>query len=419
MDNIIKVRGARQHNLKNVDLDIPKNKLVVFTGVSGSGKSSLAFDTIYAEGQRRYVESLSTYARQFLGIMDKPDVDLIEGLSPAISIDQKTTSRNPRSTVGTVTEIYDYFRLLYAKVGHPHCPVCGREIASQSVDQIVGSIMAMVTGTLSVSRIARFLVLAPVVVDKKGEFSALFDNLRAKGFKQIRVDGYVKDIQDDFVLIKTNKHTIEVAIDKFSVNAKDFKDKVYRDGIKIRLSDSVEQALKLTEGLVILSEIKDKGFDMPAIPKEFEDHLYSERFACPVDNVQLPEIEPRTFSFNSPQGACTNCNGLGSVMEVDQKRIFSGELSITEGGILPFSTMFENDTWYSRLIWAVCSQNNIDARTPIKNLSDKAKSVLLMGTGDRVYKVLGTNRFGEGTKIQRKLWGAYSGAYSALHSNRF
>ena len=219
MENTIKIRGARQHNLKNIDLEIPKNKLVVLTGVSGSGKSSLAFDTIYAEGQRRYVESLSTYARQFLGIMEKPDVDHIEGLSPAISIDQKTTSRNPRSTVGTVTEVYDYLRLLFARIGHPHCPVCGREISHQTIDQIVEHSIELITNETKKGKAGRFLVLSPVVADRKGEFSSLFDNLKAKGYKQVRVDGYIKDLSEDFILIKTNKHSIEAVIDKISLSS--------------------------------------------------------------------------------------------------------------------------------------------------------------------------------------------------------
>src|SRR6185369_11969025 len=256
MDNLIKVRGARQHNLKNVDLDIPKNKLVVFTGVSGSGKSSLAFDTIYAEGQRRYVESLSTYARQFLGIMEKPDVDMIEGLSPAISIDQKTTSRNPRSTVGTVTEIYDYLRLLFAKAGHPHCPICGREIKSQSIDEIVQSVKRQIFAIAKETKSARFFILSPVVSDRKGEFTSLFENLKSKGYRQVRVDGHIKDISDDFVLIKTNKHTIDAVIDKISLSSTDIKDEGFVKNFESRLSDSVEQALGLSEGLVIACHVK-------------------------------------------------------------------------------------------------------------------------------------------------------------------
>lgn len=402
MDNshqYIRVRGARQHNLKNVDLDIPKNKLVVFTGVSGSGKSSLAFDTIYAEGQRRYVESLSTYARQFLGIMEKPDVDSIECLSPAISIDQKTTSRNPRSTVGTVTEVYDYLRLLYARVGHPHCPVCGEEISGQSVDQIVDSVMGMIKSTVKLHRQGRFMLLSPLVVDKKGEFEQLFANLRSKGLTSVRVDKHIKDLSEDFVLIKTNKHTIEAVVDKFSLARTDIKNALFEESFKSRISQSIETALALSDGLVILSQILDKGFEIPANPKEFFDNLYSEKFACPKDNIQLPEIEPRTFSFNSPQGACSQCSGLGKILKADADLVLSKELTVSEGGILPFSTMFEHDTWYSRLIFQVCHENGIDPKTQIGNLSQAKIDILLGGTGERIYKVKGTNRFGNETYI--------------------
>ena len=399
MENTIRIRGARQHNLKNISVDIPKNKLVVFTGVSGSGKSSLAFDTIYAEGQRRYVESLSTYARQFLGIMEKPDVDLIEGLSPAISIDQKTTSKNPRSTVGTVTEIYDYLRLLFARIGHPHCPVCGREISYQSLDEILASVLNLLKVTLKNKRMGRFIILSPVVIDKKGEFSSLFDNLKAKGFRQVRVDGYVKDLTEDFVLIKTNKHTIEVLVDKISLSSKDLKNNIFLENLKSRLSDSLEKALNLSEGNVIVSEVLDESFEMPETPKKFKDHLFSEQFACPIDNIQIPEIEPRTFSFNSPHGACPGCNGIGRILKVDKDRIFSEEISITEGGIMPFSNIFEHNTWYSRLILTVCRENSIDPRIPIKHLTQEQCNLLLFGTGDREYKVEGTNRFGRFTHI--------------------
>lgn len=397
--DFIKVRGARQHNLKNVDLDIPKNKLVVFTGVSGSGKSSLAFDTIYAEGQRRYVESLSAYARQFLGVMQKPDVDAIEGLSPAISIDQKTTSHNPRSTVGTVTEIYDYLRLLFARVGHPHCPICGRESSSQTLDQIVEAVLTLLEGTSKKEKLSRFVILSPVVTDRKGEFSTLFENIKAKGFRRVRVDGVVKDLEDDFLLIKTNKHSIEVIIDRIGVSYKDIKNQVYKDNVKSRLSDSITQALQMSDGMVVVSEIKDKGYEIPDFPKVFEDHLFSEKFACPVDNISLPEIEPRTFSFNSPHGACPRCTGLGKILEVDRERVFSLELSIMEGGILPFSAIFEHDTWYSRLLVEVCNKNGINPHTAIKNLTKEERELLLVGTGGREYSVNGTNRFGRRTTI--------------------
>ena len=408
MENVIKIKGARAHNLKNVQLELPKNKLIVFTGVSGSGKSSLAFDTIYAEGQRRYVESLSTYARQFLGVMEKPDVDFIEGLSPAISIDQKTTSRNPRSTVGTVTEIYDYFRLLFARVGHPHCPVCGREISTQSVDQIVDSILELIKVSAKTKKQARIIIFAPVVRDKKGEFSGLFDNLKAKGFKKARVDGQLRDLARDLVLIKTNKHSLDAEVDRISVGIKDIKSRVFLDNLKSRLTDSVEQALKLTDGNVFVSEVLDKGLTLPEFPKEFLDHLYSQKFACPVDNISLPEIEPRSFSFNSPHGACPTCNGIGRVLKVDVEKVFAGEISILEGGILPFKNMFEHDTWYSRLVLTVCEKNRINPRANTNSLLTRDKKILLFGTGNKTYKVEGTNRFGRKTYIYEEFTGIVS-----------
>ena len=289
MQETIKIRGAREHNLKNIDLEFPKNKLVVFTGVSGSGKSSLAFDTIYAEGQRRYVESLSSYARQFLGVMAKPDVDLIEGLSPAISIDQKTTSANPRSTVGTITEVYDYLRLLFARIGHPHCPICGREIANQSLDQIVGGVIDFIKNSAKDKKLVKLLFFSPLVEGRKGEYSGLLENLRAKGYKRVRIDNVMHKLDEEIILIKTNKHTIEVEVDRISVSS--------LDNLSGRITQSVEEALKLSEGLVIMSEVKDIGFGIPEIPKSFTDHLFSERFACPVDNIQISENQPPTFSF--------------------------------------------------------------------------------------------------------------------------
>ena len=361
MNDYIKVRGARQHNLKSVNLDIPKNKLTVLTGVSGSGKSSFAFDTLYAEGQRRYVESLSTYARQFLGIMEKPDVDSITGLSPAISIDQKTTSRNPRSTVGTVTEIYDYLRLLFARVGHPHCPICGTEISMQTLEEIVNKIILMK---------GRFYILAPVVKDRKGEFSALFDNLISKGYSRVRIDGVYKELQDDFALIKTNKHTIDVVIDKLTLQGQTLQ------SLKSRLFDSIGQALKLADGYVILSEIKDSSFVIPDYPKLYVDHLFSEKFSCPKDNISLPEVEPRSFSFNSPHGACPSCTGLGKLLKVVPELVFSKELSIMEGAILPFSSMFERETWYSQKILKLCEESNINTHIPFDDLSIESKKII-------------------------------------------
>jgi excinuclease ABC subunit A len=401
----IKVRGARQHNLKNINLDIPKNKLVVFTGVSGSGKSSLAFDTIYAEGQRRYVESLSTYARQFLGIMDKPDVDTIEGLSPAISIDQKTTSKNPRSTVGTVTEIYDYLRLLYARIGHPHCPVCGREISFQSLDQIVEKSLSLIKEIADSKGKMWFLILSPVVQGRKGEFSNLFDNLKSKGFKQARVDGYIKNLDEYLALIKTNKHSIDAVIDRITVTKKNLRDKAFLDNLKIRLSDSIQQSLNLSNGLVTISDVLDEGFSLPEFPKKFQDHLFSERFSCPIDNIEISEIEPRTFSFNSPYGACPKCTGLGRILKVDPDLVFSEEISISEGGILPFKNMFEHDTWFSRLLLQFCKENEINPRVNIGTLSKEQIELLLYGTGDKEYKVEGTNRFGKETYIYERFIG--------------
>jgi excinuclease ABC subunit A len=410
MENYIKIRGARQHNLKNIDLDIPKNKLVVLTGVSGSGKSSLAFDTLYAEGQRRYVESLSSYARQFLGIMEKPDVDTIEGLSPAISIDQKTTSHNPRSTVGTVTEIYDYLRLLFARIGHPHCPVCGREISHQTLDQIVDQSLNLISETAKKDKKAWFLVLSPMVEARKGEFSQLFENLKSKGYRQVRLDGYIHDLSEDLILIKTNKHSIEAVIDKISVSPANLKDKVFYDNLKSRLADSIQQALNLAEGMVILGQVLDKEFTMPAAPKKFEDHLFSERFACPIDNISLPEIEPRTFSFNSPQGACPTCTGLGKILKVEPELIFSPQLTIMEGGILPFANMFERETWYGRLVRQMCQENKIPTNLAIGEMTKEQRDILLNGTGTRQYHVYGTNRFGRETYI----WEGFTGFIAEL-----
>ena len=296
----ILVRGARQHNLKNVDLDIPKNKMVVFTGVSGSGKSSLAMDTIYAEGQRRYIESLSAYARQFLGVMDKPDVEKIEGLSPAIAIDQKTTSKNPRSTVGTITEIYDFLRLLFARVGHPHCPNCGREIQRQSSEEITQKIIELVSQEtdFKTERGVRFFIFSPVVKDRKGEYSTLFENLKKQGIIRARVDGDIRELGEDFQLIKTNKHSIDGLVSRYVLNNKKFKNEKDKKETESLIFQSVETALRLSNGGVMVTIVKDKTFDFNENPKHYEDHLFSENFACPVCNISLPDIEPRTFSFN-------------------------------------------------------------------------------------------------------------------------
>lgn len=388
-DTII-IKGAREHNLKNIDLEIPKNKLVVLTGISGSGKSSLAFDTLYAEGQRRYVESLSSYARQFLGIMDKPDVDYIEGLSPAISIDQKGASHNPRSTVGTTTEIYDYLRLLFARVGHPHCPLCGAEVSRMSVEQIVEKIKNKI---LNIKNMERVMILAPVVKDRKGEYSQLFEDLKKKGFSRVRVDGHVRDLFEDFVLIKTNKHTIDVIVDRLVLDKKSIQD----NNIYSRLHQSIETALKLGEGYIIISHVLDPSLEFPQYPKKMEDHLYSEKFACPLDNISLPEIEPRTFSFNSPHGACQNCTGLGVLLKIDPFAILNPNLTIAEGGVLPWSHLGETETWFSRLIEAVGREYGFDLNTRIHLMSEEIKTILLFGAGEKQFKVEGKNREGKWT----------------------
>ena len=310
------VHGAREHNLKDVTVRLPRNALICVTGLSGSGKSSLAFDTIYAEGQRRYVESLSAYARQFLQMMEKPDVDSIDGLSPAISIDQKTTSRNPRSTVGTVTEIYDYLRLLYARVGRPHCPICGRPIAGQSIESIVDQVLRLPEGT-------KFTINAPVVRDRKGEYKDLLEQLRGEGFTRVRVDGEERLLEDEIELDKKFKHTIEVVVDRLSM----------KSDLRHRLTDSVETALALAEGLVTVAVV------------DGDELTFSERFACPEHGVGLPELQPRIFSFNSPHGACPRCTGLGAQQEIDPDLLVPDpELSIAEGALVPWSV--GNSTYY-------------------------------------------------------------------------
>jgi len=315
LDKII-VKGARENNLKNVSFEFPKNKFVVFTGVSGSGKSSMAFDTLFAEGQRRYMESLSSYARQFLGNMKRPEVDMIEGLSPSIAINQKAISHNPRSTVGTVTEIYDYLRLLFARIGHPHCPNCGREVMPQTSKQIVTQIINTLKQEVS-STPSRFLILSPLVRNKAGDFRGLVENLRKQGFKWLRIDNKIIDLYADFGIVKSNKHDIDAVCDRVSVSKESLKN---TDNLYGRLIDDVELALKLSNGQVIISRIDDPGFDFPENPKEFKETLYSENFACPVCNISLPPIEPHLFSFNSPQGACPECKGLGSKYQIDRTK---------------------------------------------------------------------------------------------------
>lgn len=400
----ITITGAREHNLQNIDLTIPKNKLVVFTGLSGSGKSSLAFDTLYAEGQRRYVESLSSYARQFLGVMQKPDVDHIEGLSPAISIDQKTTSHNPRSTVGTITEIYDYLRLLFARVGRPHCPNCGREVAPQTLDQIITLALDELTSRASAQPV-RVLLMSPVVREKKGEFSGLLDNLRQKGFQRARIDGTTYDLQEDLSLLKTNKHTIEVILDRLSVSRAQLKDPKERKTLRSRLTQSIEQALELSGGMVSLGFVLDASMEFPESPKELELKLYSEQRACSECGISLPEIEPRLFSFNSPQGACPECNGLGSLLKIDVDRIIAPDLTLSEGAVIPFARSLSTDTWWSRLVQQVAQEHGFEFRkTPFGQLPPATQELLLHGS-DQVYTVHGQNRQGRKTTIQERFEG--------------
>jgi excinuclease ABC subunit A len=398
------VTGAREHNLKDVSANIPKNKLVVLTGLSGSGKSSFAFDTLYAEGQRRYVESLSSYARQFLGLMNKPDVDQIEGLSPAISIDQKTTSHNPRSTVGTITEIYDYLRLLFARVGHPHCPNCGREISTQTVDQIIGHIVEEARQR-STGAPVRLQILSPVVRDRKGEFSSLFDSLQKKGYNRVRIDGDFYDLSENFSLLKNNKHTIEVVVDRITIDQTQLKNDELTKTFKSRLSQSIEDALKQAEGFVVASFINDQSLNFPDNPQDFEDVLYSEKLACSHCGISIQELEPRMFSFNSPHGACEKCNGLGNLLKVDKEKIIADSLTLSEGAVIPFARMMGSDTWWSRLVRVVVDDLGYDFRkTPFDEMSEEAQHTLLYGS-KKVYDVTGENRFGKTTTIQETFEG--------------
>jgi excinuclease ABC subunit A len=416
MMSTIKVRGARQHNLKNIDVDIPKNQFVVVTGVSGSGKSSFAFDTVYAEGQRRYVESLSAYARQFLGIMDKPEVDMIEGLSPSISIDQKTVSHNPRSTVGTITEVYDYLRVLFARVGIPHCPNDGSAIARLSVDQIVDQVLAEMSHVCATDKIVphEFTILSPVVRQKKGEFHDLLDNLQEKGYRTVIVDDEIRSLDDDIPLLKTNKHTISVHIDVIHASHKELRESYFTDTLRPRLTQAIEQATKLSEGLAILqyhdtlvqeSEMeKVKRDGRKKLAPTVRQHLYSEKFSCPQCGFSLSEIEPRMFSFNSPLGACESCRGLGVMNKVDPDLLFAPKLSINEGGILPYTKLFFAETWYTRLIKTVFAIEKVSMDKPIEKLSKDQLQVILYGTG-KIYRVNGQNRFGKDTVIQEKFDG--------------
>jgi excinuclease ABC subunit A len=369
-DKIV-VRGAREHNLKNIDLEIPRDKLVVITGISGSGKSSLAFDTIYAEGQRRYVESLSAYARQFLGQMEKPDVDQIDGLSPAISIDQKGTSRNPRSTVGTVTEVYDYLRLLYARVGIPHCPQCGREISQQSAQQIVDAILEMAEGS-------RILILAPLIKDRKGEHKGVLEDVRKMGYVRVRVNGQVRDVDEKIELDRYKMHTIEAVVDRLIISQPTGGSE---EGIDVaRLTDSVETALKLGGGILLVSDVSG---ETPV------DRLFSEHFACVHCGINLPDIEPRTFSFNSPHGACPNCSGLGARMEIDPDLVIPNrDLSLAEGAVRPWNRRGRNNGngYYAQLLRAVSEHYRIPMEVPVRELSAEQRDIILYGSrkGDQI-----------------------------------
>ncbi len=371
--NKLIVKGACEHNLKNVDVEIPRDKLVVFTGLSGSGKSSLAFDTIYAEGQRRYVESLSSYARQFLGQMEKPKVDYIEGLSPAISIDQKTTSKNPRSTVGTVTEIYDYLRLLYARVGIPHCPVCGREISRQSVDTIVDSIMELETGT-------KIQVLSPIVSGRKGEYVKELDNIRKSGFVRVRIDGITYDLSEQIKLEKNKKHNIEVIVDRL----------VIKDEIRSRLSDSVETAAGLSKGLIIIDIIGG------------EELMFSQNYACPEHGVSVEELNPRMFSFNNPFGACPKCSGLGIFMKVSEKLVVPDpSLSIRQGAVKASGWSAADGGTIAMMYYeALAKEYGFSLDVPYKDLPEKAKKVIMYGTGGKKIKMQRKSVYGEGTYMK-------------------
>jgi excinuclease ABC subunit A len=384
MDRLV-VSGAREHNLKNVTVEIPRDSLTVITGLSGSGKSSLAFDTIYAEGQRRYVESLSAYARQFLGQMDKPDVDSIEGLSPAISIDQKTTSRNPRSTVGTVTEIYDYLRLLWARVGHPHCHICGRPITGQSAEQIIDQVMELPEGT-------RFMILAPIVRGRKGEYGKQFEELRAEGFGRVKVNGELRRLDEEIVLDKKYKHDIAVVVDRL----------VMKSELRKRLADSIETAVALADGLVEVEMVDEPG-DPPASRsgkagsqagrERARTLTFSEKFACPVHGPSLIELEPRIFSFNAPHGACPRCTGLGSQMEIDPDLVVPDPtLSIGEGAIAPWAV--SASSYYDQLTQAIAERYDVDLDTAWQDLPTESREFFLYGTDGERVQVSYRNRFG-------------------------
>lgn len=400
--NKIVVKGARLHNLKNINVEIPKNKLTVITGLSGSGKSSLAFDTIYAEGQRRYVESLSTYARQFLQLMEKPDVESIDGLSPAISIDQKTAGRNPRSTVGTVTEIYDYLRLLFAKVGKPHCPNCGKAIQRQTPSQIVDLVAEMEDGK-------KILLLAPVIRGRKGSHTKVFENIKKDGFVRVRVDGEVMSILDIPPLDEKKKHNIEIVVDRLVV--KNFKKAIQKlnSGEEIempnpdrtRLADSIETSLKFGEGIMIIVD-HETG----------QEEIYSEHFACGDCGTSIEEIAPRSFSFNNPHGACPECHGLGTKLVIDPEMVIPNrKLSLSEGAIMPWSATTSHLTWYNRLLETVAKKHGFSMDKPVEKLTDEQLQIVLYGTGDRKYGVK------VGNKETSKLKGEYSMSFEGVIPN--
>jgi excinuclease ABC subunit A len=382
MQDKIVVRGAREHNLKNIDVEIPRNQLVVISGLSGSGKSSLAFDTIFAEGQRRYVESLSAYARQFLGQMEKPDVDQIEGLSPAVSIDQKGVSSNPRSTVGTVTEIYDYLRLLYARIGIPHCPVCGSRVEAQSAQQIVDAAKALPDG-------ARIQVLAPVIKDKKGTHEKVLEEIKKGGFVRARVDGEVVDLDEEISLDRYVIHNIEIVVDRLIVRHYEDASSEEAKSAETRLTDAIEQALELGDGVVIVNHLNPPTDDEQPI-----DILFSEHLACVNGHGSLPEIEPRTFSFNTPRGACPDCQGLGFRLEFDPDLIVpNADLSLAEGAIQANGWNMEEASWTRSVLQAVCREYGIDFNAPWRDLNDKARKVILYGIGKKKVQIKYYNRF--------------------------
>ncbi|HJT24464.1 MAG TPA: excinuclease ABC subunit A, partial [bacterium] len=378
--NNIVVRGAREHNLKNISIEMPRDQLVVITGVSGSGKSSLAFDTLYAEGQRRYVESLSAYARQFLGLMEKPDVDLIEGLSPAVAIQQKAGSRNPRSTVGTTTEIYDYFRLLFARVGVPHCTNCGRPITRQTIQQIVDRVLAFPEGT-------KLHILAPLISSRKGEYKKIFDQVRKDGFVRVRVDGVIMDLGEKIDLEKNKKHDIEVVVDRL----------VIKPDIKKRLADSLETASKHGEGVVkILAGSGSKE----------EEHLFSEHFACVYCGISYEETAPRNFSFNNPHGACPACTGMGYKMEADESLVIDAEKSILEGAVDPYDS--PKAVYYQNLLEGVCRHFGVKQDVPFKKLPQKVREAILFGTQEEIeFKI-------QKGSYQQKYWGPFEGVIPNL-----